>query len=94
MGERITSEEQVRRWALGEPVHRDIDGETGGECCPDFSCCKPELLADVEVRRAFEAADGRGRRKWLVSFLGAAIANAAPEKKVHIAGTGDPEVGS
>jgi hypothetical protein len=83
-GEDITSEEQLARWVEGEPVHRA--GPNGGECCPDFSCSRPELLALPEIRRAFAAADDAGRMKWLGYFLRAALA----DRKIYIAGQGAP----
>jgi len=98
----ITSDEQLRRWVEGDSVHRIFTAaserwEQDGECCPDFSCCKPELLAEPEVRRAFAAAGEGDRLKFLGSFLGAAIAlaknitgnAAAPDRVVVVAG--DPE---
>jgi hypothetical protein len=40
---------QCLEWAEGDPVHNEIDDE----CCPDFSCCEPELYEeDAEVRWA------------------------------------------
>lgn len=76
-------DDQLELWVKGTPVHnKDRD-----ECCPDFSCCKPELLADVATREAFYRAykekDGKTTGRMLGMFLGAAIA-AASDKKVHI----------
>lgn len=72
--EYISCDEQLRRWVNGDPVHRLIDKPRfrgdDSECCPDFSCCNPELLQPVEVRQAFAAADEKGRNKWLGVFLG------------------------
>jgi hypothetical protein len=89
--EQISCEEQLRRWVDGESVHRMIEGEEDGECCPDFSCCKPELLQPVEVRKAFAAADDERRYEFLGAFLGAAIQCAAQvehkkDLEVYIAG--------
>ena len=81
-------EEQVDRWVAGESLHSDHRG-CGEECCPDFSCCKPELLQPVEVRRAFKAADEKARSKFCMMFLGGMIANAAPDLKTYIT-DGDP----
>jgi hypothetical protein len=102
----MTSEEQLKLWVAGVSVHNDdvwynvvddagnvVDQKKleGGECCPDFSCCEPELLQPVEVRRAFVAAGEREREKFLMAFLGAAVAKATPEAlKVHIAGGEEP----
>lgn len=30
--------------------------QSGGECCPDFSCCEPHLAEPLEQRRAYVAA--------------------------------------
>jgi hypothetical protein len=59
------------------------------ECCPDFSCCCPELLQPLEVRQAFAAADEKERMKWLGVFLGAMIHESKAELKgtnVYFAG--------
>ena len=38
---------QALAWAQGRPYHEPIDDE----CCPDFSCCHPDLFtADVTER--------------------------------------------
>lgn len=84
-------EEQLDEWVEGRSKHRLI-GSTY-ECCPDFSCCRPHLLQPPEVRRAFRAADERGRNKFLSAFLGGLISGAAPDLKVHII-AGDPEASS
>lgn len=72
-------DEQLQRWVDGDPVHNDNHpaGIEGGECCPDFSCCKPDLLAPPEVRQAFQRACEEGDEKtvnrMLAGFLGALI---------------------
>jgi len=85
MGRIMPVEEQTRRWVAGESVHNGVRPD--GECCPDFSCCRPELLQPVEVRRAFAAADERQQMKFLGHFLGCALSGF----KVYIV-AGDPEV--
>jgi hypothetical protein len=41
---------QTLAWAQGRPYHEPIEDE----CCPDFSCCHPELLEpDVTARWAY-----------------------------------------
>jgi len=95
MSERISSGEQLKRWVAGESIHREVDGIEGGECCPDFSCCRPELLAEPEIRRQFAASSDSDRLKFLGAFLGAAIARGKElglyAQDVVIV-TGDPEV--
>lgn len=65
-----TSEEQLALWIAGESVH------TALECCPDFSCCRPTLLVDVAIRRAFVAGSRAVRNTYLGPFLAALIADA------------------
>ena len=38
---------QALKWAMGQPYHNRIDDE----CCPDFSCCVPELFEKDDARR-------------------------------------------
>ncbi len=38
---------QCLSWAKGEPYHNRIDNE----CCPDFSCCVPDLFEQDQVKR-------------------------------------------
>lgn len=40
---------QTLSWAMGNPYHNKVDGE----CCPDFSCCHPDLFEkDADKRWA------------------------------------------
>ena len=83
----MTSDEQLAKWLEGESIHNT----TRDECCPDFSCCKPELLADEKTRKAFVNTDDREIRcQFLGMFLGAAMELAAEGKKVYIAGVDAP----
>jgi hypothetical protein len=85
-------DEQTRLWVAGESVHSDHRG-IGPECCPDFSCCNPDLLQPAEVRRAFQAGDQKLRDKLCMVFLGGLIAKARPDARVHIT-NGEPGVDS
>lgn len=84
--------EQARLWVEGESVHSDHRG-IGPECCPDFSCCNPDLLQPAEVRRAFAAADPKTQGRLCMTFLGGMIAKARPEIRVHIT-DGEPRLES
>lgn len=75
--------EQTRRWVEGESLHSD-HRSLGEECCPDFSCCNPELLQPVEVRRAFAAADQRTQNKFCMAFLGGLLAKQRPDLRAYI----------
>ena len=61
-----------------------------GECCPDFSCCQPQLFAPEEVRVMFRNAYLKGDEdavmRMLGEFLSKALAKLVPEKNVYIAG--------
>jgi hypothetical protein len=69
----VTSEEQLSRWVAGVPTHNS----ERDECCPDFSCCYPPLLASRSVRERYAAAvergDERERESMAGLFLGAAL---------------------
>ena len=67
---------QLREWAEGRPWHNPWgpDGSYGedsrdGECCPDFSCCRPDLIWNRERRFAFVAANSEIRTNMLVGAL-------------------------
>lgn len=77
---------QTSDWVNGNPRHNMIDDE----CCPDFSCCNPKLLAPKEVREIFCKADRSGNHKltdrMLGEFLGKMVDALPSRPKVHIAG--------
>ena len=57
---------QTNYWLNGKSIHNHIDDE----CCPDFSCCKPHLLADKKTRKKFVSANDTERENMLWNFLG------------------------
>lgn len=77
---------QVKWWAAGYPTHNPV----GDECCPDFSCCQPQLLMGEKSRQAFlrvhVSGDDATRSQMLMMSLGAALSG----ENVYIAGD-DPE---
>ena len=82
----MTSEEQLDLWVNGTPRH--MGGKGSGHCCPDFSCCRPDLLAPREVRELFAAAT-KSRNyqvtdRMMMEFLAKGFAQLGA--KVHIAG--------
>lgn len=82
----MTSDEQIIEWVKGN----SLCPNDSGECCPDFSCCQPELLADEVTRIAFSNGTKETRNSLLGGFLGFAMEKAAKGKKVYIAGINDP----
>ncbi len=67
----MTHEEQLQKWVDGESIHGAGKHE---DCCPDFSCCNPKLLAFKGERQAFQAADEQARHAMLFTFLGRMLA--------------------
>lgn len=39
--------DQLLSWAMGKPYHEPVIDE----CCPDFSCCFPDLFTQDEAER-------------------------------------------
>lgn len=83
----MTYKEQLRLWVEGESVH-DSD-KKGEQCCPDFSCCMPELKAPKEERELFQQLyleeKNEEYERMLMMFLGRALP-LLTNKKVYIAG--------
>ena len=82
----MTEDEQLTEWVKGNSkCPNDCD-----ECCPDFSCCQSELLADKDTRIAFLNGNREIRCAMLGGFLCAAMEKAAKGKTVYIVGVDDP----
>ena len=75
-------EEQLKLWVEGTPEHCDATGE----CCPDFSCCKPELLASEDERRVFAEAVATSNEDLKMQMLGNFLRRAFEKHRVHVAG--------
>jgi len=79
---------QLEEWVRGNSIHNTIDDE----CCPDFSCCNKDMNTPIVDRKVFKALHDKEDDKqaqetkmgMLYGFLGTAIANYVPNKKVHI----------
>ena len=48
---------QALAWAEGRPYHNRIDDE----CCPDFSCCHPQLFDGDPAKRGQYYHERQGR---------------------------------
>ena len=85
-GEPMTPMRQLERWVKGESVHNS----TTDECCPDFSCCSPNLLWPKEKRVAFAEAsveeDDEKTFEMLMGGLGNLLEQEGLDKDVRIAG--------
>jgi hypothetical protein len=42
--------QQLMLWLIGQPTHLP---EPWDECCPDFSCCYPDMLMPEDERRDY-----------------------------------------
>lgn len=80
----MTPAEQLDLWVEG----KSCCPNDRGECCPDFSCCVPEVLAPLEMRQMFRDAPER-REAMLFGFLGAAL--ATQPVSVYVAGEPAPD---
>lgn len=68
-------EYQLDEWVKGNPVHNNVDDE----CCPDFSCCRPELLQPEKVRKTYQDGNDEMRAGMCLGFLSAGISNLGAE---------------
>lgn len=75
--------EQLTSWLAGHPIHNE-------QCCPDFSCCRAELLASKEQRERFCKAVSDGDDSTRMEMLGMFLGAAMNTKEVYVAGL-DPE---
>jgi hypothetical protein len=76
-------EEQLQRWVFGDSVCPN----SRHECCPDFSCCRPDMQWPPDKRVRFVAAPQGEREKMMMGSLGALAEETA--SKIHIT-RGDP----
>jgi hypothetical protein len=79
----LSPEKQLEAWAAGNSVCPS----TTGECCPDFSCCRPKLAWSMTERARFIAADQGTREKMMLGGISALV---APGVKVHVT-RGEPK---
>ena len=93
---REASDYQLVEWVAGRPWHNPLsplgpehEGPGGGECCPDFSCCAPNMLWPKVAREAFGVASTEDRSRMLYGGL-AALVNEHGPKGVYVAG--DPDI--
>ena len=72
---------QLSDWLKGTSIHGK--GKSAG-CVPDFSCCRPDLLARPEERKAFVAATPAVRAEMRAVFIGRAGASYDPDKGAYV----------
>jgi hypothetical protein len=79
----VPDQEQLERWLGGESVHN-----LEGECCPDFSCCRPNLRWSYELRKQFIDGDESVRMGMLLLSVDAAVLDACPNTNLYFPGDG------
>lgn len=86
-----THGEQVVAWVTGRNVHvrTGRPAPNDYECCPDFSCCYPDLAQSKDVRSRFAYSDSLGRQRYYQIFLSAFVKRVAPKGRVHVVGSGN-----
>ncbi len=78
----MTTDEQLAEWVKGNSIHN----HTRDECCPDFSCCEPSLLADQKTRQVFVDGDYKVRYQMLMMFLSVGCSAMTGSKEIYVAG--------
>ena len=73
-----SGKEQIARWVAGE----SICPNKRHECCPDFSCCRPELGWPLEKRAKFAAATQGEREKMMMGALSGLAAESGEKAYV------------
>lgn len=99
LSDEISVDQQLKDWAAGNTYHNngryirftnrsgvvvEIKKMEGGECCPDFSCCMPDLAWPLEERQRFLTADQKTRQEMLGMSLSALIAEISPNVPVFL----------
>ena len=74
----MTPEQQLDFWCEGKSIHN----EERNECCPDFSCCVPEINTPREQRILF-----RDRPELRDEMLQMFLAQAFESMNIHVAGS-------
>lgn len=78
------SDEQLNKWVNGQSIHNNIDEE----CCPDFSCCLPDVNTPIKIRKKFADAhyldDEVTTMDMLMGFVSGAFQDEVKNKKVYI----------
>lgn len=79
-----TPARQLADWVEG----RARCPNTAGECCPDFSCCRPHLMWSKEDRVRFMRAGRKERSAMLGRALGALVEDVRRKggPRVHVIG--------
>ena len=78
---KMTVERQLKLWANGD-AHCPNEH---GECCPDFSCCKPQLMWPEEQRQLFLTSPKATRELMLLGSLVSFAESLGSKVKINVA---------
>jgi hypothetical protein len=84
------SAHQLKEWQAGRPWHNPWSpgsteakyGKYDGECCPDFSCCMPDMLWPQTARDAFVSAGEETRSRMLFGSLSSLTSSS--DATIHV----------
>lgn len=89
---KLRLKEQLDLWVKGISKHTEnLPEGLGVECCPDFSCCFPELLWPAEKRELFAIASEEERSDMLMGSLTTLTARVSEEKGIGIYVAGETD---
>jgi hypothetical protein len=75
-GGSMTPKEQAEKWLKGESVHNS----ERDECCPDFSCCRPDIVTPTDEKgrfcKAMDEKDEETINQMLMIFLARSLPGA------------------
>lgn len=74
----MTVDEQLALWRRGVNTHNP----ERDECCPDFSCCQPELARPLAERETFCQSDKEKQLELMSQYLGALIVHAGVSARI------------
>lgn len=84
LGEDMSPEKQLELWVSGQSVHNSRTGD----CCPDFSCCRPEFEWNIKAKKKFAEAyineDVKTYQKMQIKSIEALIREDYPEMEIDV----------
>lgn len=78
----MKSIEQLEEWLKGNPIHN----KSKDECCPDFSCCKPDSLSPLNERQEFYNAFTSDNEEKIRGMLMMFLSKALQDENAYVAG--------
>lgn len=76
----ISNDNRLRLWVKGSPIH----DYANNLCCPDYSCCHPDLIASPAERDAFMRGTAAQRLRLEILFLNRLIHSAGIDSQLSV----------